>query len=299
MYTFNVQKETDNCVYWIRDWFKKNAYNKKAIVGVSGGKDSTIVLALCVRALGPKNVIGVMMPDKGQGLDHADQICQYFGVKSYKCPIRRATRAINRVVKKRVDDFTVQSEQNIPPRVRMTVLYAVAQSENGMVANTCNYSEDYIGYSTLFGDNAGSFAPIKDFTVTELRLVGRALGIPTEWINKTPSDGLPHSTSDEEKLGFTYAQLDAVIRPGSSSMIVPDSVRKLIETRHKANLFKERMVHIDQFTWYHEVKDDDKPSVANPDKKDDYISDYEPYSVKEKDEDKDDDIRQVRGELYY
>lgn len=243
-YTFDVEKVTNECIQWIRNWFEKNGPGCNAVLGLSGGKDSTIVAALCAKALGLERVIGVAMPDYGQGVNDADKIADYLGIKYLNVPIDKITDAFG------YTDiiWSIQSAQNIPPRVRMTMLYAVSQTYNGRVANTCNLSEDYVGYATLFGDNAGSFAPLSKLTVTEIYQIGDYLGIPYEWVHKVPDDGLPHSSPDEEKFGFSYAELDRYIREGiepegkcnNSDELKIDKIRRMYEN----NKFKTEIIQI-------------------------------------------------------
>lgn len=235
----------DACVAWIRDWFAPFGPSSTAVLGMSGGKDSTIAAALCAEALGPGRVIGVAMPQGGQSLNGADKICAHLGIRYIELPIGKisdACEAASACVPGGV--FSVQSVQNIPPRIRMTMLYAVAQTFNGFVANTCNLSEDYIGYATLFGDAAGSFSPLGKLVVREVLGIGHALGLPSEWVEKTPDDGLPHSRPDEEKFGFSYATLDAFIREG---VCEDESVRAKIASMHRANRFKTEILHIPSF----------------------------------------------------
>ena len=215
-YTFDVEKVTKDCILWIKNWFEKNGLGCNAVLGLSGGKDSTIVAKLCVEALGADRVIGVAMPDNGQGTNEADKIAEYLGIKYMVIPIDGVVAEFHRVWDDQDSDviWSKQSEQNIPPRVRMTMLYALSQTFNGRVANTCNLSEDFVGYATLFGDAAGSFAPLSQLTVTEIYQIGDYLGLPYEWVHKIPDDGLPHSSSDEQKFGFSYAELDRYIREG-------------------------------------------------------------------------------------
>ena len=131
-------------------------------------------------------------------------------------------------------DVSVQTKTNIPPRVRMTTLYAVGQSHNGRVVNTCNLSEDWVGYSTRYGDAAGDFSPLSFITVTELKQIGKLIGLPDSLVEKTPTDGL-QSKTDEDNLGFKYATLDKYIR----GIEEPDPETKaLIDKKHAANLFK-------------------------------------------------------------
>ena len=261
-YTFDVEKVTGDCIQWIKDWFNENGKTCNAIIGISSGKDSTIVAKLCVEALGADRVIGVMMPDKGQGTNEADKIAEYLGIKYMVIPIDGVVAEFHKVWDDQDSDviWSKQSEQNIPPRVRMTMLYALSQTFNGRVANTCNLSEDFVGYATLFGDAAGSFAPLSQLTVTEIYQIGDYLGLPYEWVHKIPDDGLPHSSSDEKKFGFSYAELDRYIREG----IVPEGACEnnpdelkvdKIDRMHRNNKFKTEIVQIPHFNPLVEVFD--------------------------------------------
>lgn len=231
----------DGCVAWIRDWFGRNGSSCTAVLGMSGGKDSTIAAALCAEALGPERVVGVALPAEGQSLNEADEICAFLGIRYLCLPIGKIEAACDELGTLLEEGFSNQTVQNIPPRIRMTMLYAVAQSVNGMVANTCNYSEDYIGYATLFGDAAGSFAPLGGLCVREVRGIGHALGLPARWVDKVPDDGLPCSSPDEVKFGFSYDTLDKYIREG----ICEDAeVKAKIDGMHRRNLFKTEILHI-------------------------------------------------------
>ena len=238
----------DRCVEWIRGWFQANGPKCTAVLGMSGGKDSTIAAALCALALGPERVVGVSIPSTGQSLNEADEICRHLGIRYVNMPIgpvEDSFRALGPNMNDMgVDGFTAQTILNIPPRIRMTVLYAVAQSCNGMVANTCNLSEDYIGYATLFGDASGSFSPLGKLCVREVRGIGHTLGLPSRWVDKIPDDGLPGSCPDETKFGFSYDTLDSYIREG----VCDDAaVRDKIESMHRRNLFKLEILHIPAF----------------------------------------------------
>ena len=240
-----MEKLTLDCLEWIRGWFAANGPRCTAVLGMSGGKDSTVAAALCARALGPERVVGVAMPAEGQSLNGADDICSYLGIRYLCLPIGRIEAecdALGALLPE--GEFSLQSIQNIPPRIRMTMLYAVAQSCNGMVANTCNLSEDYIGYATLYGDAAGSFSPLGGLVVREVHRIGHDLGLPAEWVEKTPDDGLPGSCPDEAKFGFTYATLDRYIREGVCED--PD-VKAKIDGMHRRNLFKTEILHIPTF----------------------------------------------------
>lgn len=232
------------CVEWVRDWFSKNGPACSAVLGMSGGKDSTIAAAVCAKALGPERVIGVAMPAEGQSLNEADEICKYLGIRYLCLPIGKIEAACDELGALLQEGFSTQTLQNIPPRIRMTLLYAVAQSANGMVANTCNYSEDYIGYATLYGDAAGSFAPFGRLCVREVRAIGHELGLPSKWVDKVPDDGLPCSSPDEVKFGFTYETLDHYIREGVCD---DPAVKQKIDSMHRRNLFKTEILHIPSF----------------------------------------------------
>lgn len=217
-YNFDVEEVTNHLILWIRNWFEKNGKGCKAVLGMSGGKDSTVTAALLARALGSNNVVGVMMPDLGQGLNEADEICKHLDINCIYAPIDNITGAFydSDITKDNgiwsLNNFSKQAEQNIPPRVRMTMLYAISQTLNGRVINTCNLSENTIGYETIFGDAAGDMSPLGNLTVSEVLTIGDYLEIPYKWVHKTPDDGLPNSKPDEEKFGFTYAELDDYIR---------------------------------------------------------------------------------------
>ena len=165
-------KLKDQCVQWIRDWFERNGKGCRAVLGMSGGKDSTVAAALCVEALGKENVVGVAMPAEGQSLNGADEICEYLGIRYICAPIASIIKGFDDVRAVVEEGFSNQTEQNIPPRVRMCVLYAISQSVNGRVVNTCNLSEDWVGYSTRYGDAAGDFSPCSHLTVQEMKQIG-------------------------------------------------------------------------------------------------------------------------------
>ncbi len=231
---FCAEKIKNDCVLWIRDFFEKNGPTSPAVIGISGGKDSSVVAALCVEALGAERVVGVLMPCGVQAdIDAARLLVNHLGIKSYEINIKDAVEG---VLSSMPEDLpiSVQARTNLPPRIRMSTLYAVSQSLDGRVANTCNLSEDYVGYSTRYGDMAGDFSPLSHLTVTEILEIGACLGLPKELIYKTPIDGLSGKT-DEENLGFLYRDLDRYIREGK---LEDEKTREKIDRRHRANLFK-------------------------------------------------------------
>ena len=236
MKKFDAVKVKDQLVQGIRGWFDKNGKGCNAVIGLSGGKDSTIVAALCVKALGADRVIGVGIPDKGQDLHEADEIAKHFGIQFHAVNIGSITDAIKHETYYGGNvRLSEQAEQNIPPRVRMLILYAISQSNNGRVVGTCNASENYIGYFTKYGDGASDFEPIAELTVHELYQVGDELGIPKKWTYKTPSADLPNTKTDEDEIGFSYKDLDDYIR---GTRKIPDDVVDKIEKRRKQNMHK-------------------------------------------------------------
>lgn len=246
----DYNKLKDECVEWLRKWFDENGKGCNAVIGISGGKDSTIVAKLCVEALGKDRVIGVLMPNGVQkDINDSIDICKLFDIKYYIIDIENAYNSII----KQVGDFikfktttklsepSLQTKQNLPPRLRMSTLYAVSQSFNGRVVGTSNASENYIGYCTRYGDNAADVEPISFLTVTEVKKLGHALGIPSQFVEKTPADGLPESCPDDEKfekMGFNYNLLDKYITEGTTGNSNSDEV---IKTLHEKNLFKMNM----------------------------------------------------------
>ena len=241
MYKFDAAVNTEKCIEWIRNWFEENGKGCTAVLGLSGGKDSTVTAALLAEALGAERVIGVAMPDEGQSLNEADEIAKWLGIKFFNTSIAEACRATRASLEAAGIEPSAQCVQNIPPRERMKVLFAVAQCFNGRPVNTCNLSEDYIGYATIFGDAAGSFSVLGKMTVTEVLAIGDYLGLPSKWVHKTPDDGLPNSSPDEAKLGFTYAELDRYIREGVEP--TPEKKEK-IDRLNRINRFKTEILRL-------------------------------------------------------
>ena len=229
---FNANKVKDECVLWIREFFAKNGPDCNAVIGISGGKDSSTVAALCVQALGVDRVIGVLMPNGVQSdIDAAELLVNFLGIRHYTVNIRDSVEGLRKSIP---FELSRQSEINLPARIRMAALYAVSQSNNGRVANTCNLSEDWVGYATRYGDGAGDFSPCSNLTVQEVKAVGRVLGLPEELIEKTPIDGLSGKT-DEDNLGFLYEELDRYIRTGEIDDL---QTKEKIDRLHRLNLFK-------------------------------------------------------------
>jgi NAD+ synthase len=236
MYSFDAEKTKNECVAWIRDFFEKNGPGCSAVLGISGGKDSSVVAALCAEALGSERVIGVLMPNGEQAdIDMAMLLVKHLGIRHYVVNIKDAYEGIVRNVP---FELSEQSRINLAPRLRMSAVYAVSQSRNGRVANTCNLSEDWVGYSTRYGDSVGDFSPCSNLTVQEVKAIGRVLGLPGVLVDKAPSDGLCGRT-DEDNLGFTYEELDRYIREG----IEPEPAKKeRIDRLHARNAFKLQLM---------------------------------------------------------
>ena len=239
MENFNAEKVTNAAVKWIQDWFEINGKGCNAVIGISGGKDSSVVAALCAKALGKDRVIGVLMPNGKQSDIHdSEELVAYLGIPYYVCNVKKAVDGVLESLQASGVEASRQTIVNLPPRIRMSTLYALSQSMNGRVANTCNLSEDWVGYSTRYGDAAGDFSPMCNLTVTEVKEIGHLLGLPCDLVEKVPIDGLCGKT-DEENLGFTYAELDVYIRTGK---IDDPEKKELIDRKHKANLFKLQLM---------------------------------------------------------
>ena len=238
---FDALKVKNDIVKWIKDWFEVNGKGCKGVVGVSGGKDSSVVAALLVEALGKENVVGVLMPKGEQfDIDVSIALCDFLGIKYYTVNINDAYNGLMAELEKSGVELNTQATTNLPPRLRMATVYAVSQSVNGRVANTCNLSEDWVGYSTRYGDSVGDFSPLSKLTVQEVKAVGRALNLPAMFVDKVPIDGLCGKT-DEDNLGFTYETLDRYIREG---ICEDEATKERIDRLHRINQFKLELMPI-------------------------------------------------------
>ena len=231
---FDAKKVKNEIVEWIRDWFEQNGKDCNAIVGVSGGIDSSVVTALCVKALGKDRVFGIKMPCGEQpDIEHANMLIKHLEIKSYTMNIWDAVIGIDNQFPTDIE-VSKQTTINLPPRIRMATLYAISQSLNGRVINTCNMSESYVGFDTIFGDSAGDMSPLANLTKTEVIALAKELNLPDTLVHKIPQDGLTGLT-DEQSFGFSYAELDAYIR----DEIEPSKeVKAKIDSMHEKNLFK-------------------------------------------------------------
>ena len=248
MNEFNAKKTTEELINWIRSWFDENGKDCNAVLGVSGGKDSNIVAALCVKALGKNRVIGVSMPNTLQQVkkeqfkddECVEKLINHLGIKFLKVDIGSIYEQVLINFCKATHwepTMSGQAKTNLSPRLRMSVLYAVSQSFNGRVVNTDNLSENYVGYFTKWG-NVGDFSPLANLTVSEVKAIGRELGLPNELIDRVPSDGLCGKT-DEDNLGFSYEILDKYIRTGICENA---EIKEKIDKKHNDNLFKFKPV---------------------------------------------------------
>ena len=239
MFNFNAEERIEEVIKGIQTWFGANGPTAKAVIGISGGKDSTVTAALLARALGKDRVIGVMMPN-GEQEDIEDSIeaCKAIGIKTVTINIQLPFKTMLReYTEENEATASVDAEVNLQPRLRMAALYMVAQSlpEGGRVINTCNRSEDFVGWATKFGDCAGDLSVIGNLTVTEIVAIGRKLEeVPRRLVEKAPADGLCGQT-DDDKFGFHYADIDNYILLGTSgSEDIDKKIEKMYnESRHK------------------------------------------------------------------
>ena len=238
---FNAEQVKNDLIAWIADYFKESAApGTPVVVGISGGKDSSVTAALCVEALGRDRVFGVLMPQGEQSdIDCSLLLVKHLGIDHAIINIGETASTFFAHVREHMEINDV-ARINSPARIRMATLYAVAACKGGRVANTCNLSEDWIGYSTKYGDSAGDFSPLACLTVTEVRQIGDLLGLPYQLVHKIPTDGLCGQT-DEEKLGFTYDHLDQYIR-GETDLSDDPALRARIDRMHALNLHKLQLM---------------------------------------------------------
>lgn len=237
--SFDAERVKEEVVCWIRQFFEQNGPGCRAVLGISGGKDSSVAAALCVQALGRERVVGVLMPNGVQSdIDVSRALVSFLQIPHYEVNIGSAFQGLTAELEQQVGELSQQTLFNLPARLRMSTVYAVSQTLNGRVVNTCNLSEDWIGYSTRYGDSVGDFSPLSHLTVQEVRQIGRVLGLPSMFVDKVPSDGLCGQT-DEEKLGFTYEVLDRYIRTGECD---DAAVKARIDELHRKNLFKLQLM---------------------------------------------------------
>lgn len=235
MYKFDAKKVKDECVAWIKNWMNENGEGCNSVVAISGGKDSSIVAGLCVEALGKDRVKGVLLPNGVQtDIQDSLDLVNHLGIEFKIINIEHAVNSIISIMQEVGLEVSEQTKINLPPRIRMSATYAYSQSINGRVANTSNLSEDYVGYFTKNGDGAGDFSPLANLTVTEVKAIGRELGLPEHLIEKVPLDGLCGKT-DEDNLGFTYAVLDKYLREGTIDDV---EIQEKIERMHYSCQFK-------------------------------------------------------------
>ena len=243
MREFDVEKQTKQLIEYTKEWFNRFGESSKAVLGISGGKDSSVTAAVLKEALGADRVLGIIMPNGTMSdLDDAKLLVEFLGIPYEIVPITDYyNAAIATFEKSKSFEVTSDLRINLAPRLRMTTLYAVAQGQGvtSFVVNTCNASEDYVGYSTKYGDAAGDVSLLQDFTVNEVLQIGEYLGLPDTLVHKVPSDGLS-GMSDEDKLGFTYAQLDEYISDKNAN--IPEDVKASIDKKHVANLHKLQLM---------------------------------------------------------
>ncbi|HEX9617015.1 MAG TPA: NAD+ synthase, partial [Anaerolineales bacterium] len=179
----------------------------RAVVGVSGGLDSSLSCYLAAEALGPENVLAVRMPYKSSSPDslaHAQKVIDILGVQSLTVSI---TEMVDPLFE-RFPDADPLRRGNVMARARMIVLYDQSEAFDALVVGTGNKTEILLGYTTIYGDAANALNPVGDLYKTQARQLARALGIPEEIIQKAPTADLWVGQTDEGELGFTYEEVD-------------------------------------------------------------------------------------------
>ena len=237
---FHAKEQLPGLLDWMRQQMKACG-GKTAVIGISGGKDSSVVAALAVAAYGKENVVGVLMPDGIQpDIDYSQALVEHLNIPHATINIHDAVQGVLNEMEKAGLTPSRQTKVNLPSRVRMATLYAVAQSvEGGIVINTSNLSEDWVGYCTIYGDSAGAFSPLGMYTTEEVIALGRQLGLPEKFLIKPPSDGLTGLT-DEDNLGFTYHAVNEYVRRG----VVEPAIKEQIDAKHRASRFKFQTIPV-------------------------------------------------------
>jgi NAD+ synthase len=227
MKNFDIKKQTENCIAWIQDYFDNKSGNAKGvIVGISGGKDSAVVVGLLCKAIGKEKVFGVLIPNGEQkDIEDSKKICKCLGIRYL---IVNIENVYEEIIDSIYIELTDQSKINIPARIRMTILYAIGSTMNYRICGTGNASEAYVGYCTKYGDSACDFNPIANFITDEVIAIGDYLGLPYDIVHKTPCDGLC-GKSDEDNLGFTYAELNEYINTGKC---INENIKTKIDNMH-------------------------------------------------------------------
>ena len=237
---FNAKQQLPGLLDWMRAQMKACG-GKTAVIGISGGKDSSVTAALSVAAYGRENVVGVLMPDGVQpDIDYSNGLVDVLNIRHYTFNIHGGTSGILDEMARVGIDASRQTKVNLPSRIRMATLYAIAQSEEGgIVLNTSNLSEDWVGYCTVYGDAAGAFSPLGMYTTEEVIALGEELGLPEKFLIKPPSDGLTGLT-DEDNLGFSYHAVNEYVRKG----VADPAVKEKIDRLHRASRFKFQLMPV-------------------------------------------------------
>jgi NAD+ synthase len=214
---------------------------KKIIIGLSGGIDSALSAVLSTKAIGSGNVYGYFLPSDitpEEDFKDVEELCQKLGISKTIVPISPILSSFSEIPGYEDTNYL---KGNLMARIRMTLLYYYANSNEGIVCGTSNKTEYLLGYCTKHGDEAADIQPILHLYKTDVHRIAIEAGVPESILNKKPSAGLYHEQTDEEELGYSYIEIDAALRSleanhwKAKEKIEEDLLKRIKSSAHKKN----------------------------------------------------------------